>query len=168
MNNQVTLRDWKIEDAMIIPKLANNKNIWDNLRDEFPFPFHESDAINFLNKVQNNSSIFSKAIEFNNSLVGCITIEIKDDIRRFSGVLGYWIGQEYWNKGIATSAIKQITDLAFNQLQIIRVCAKVFATNIGSIKALEKCGYIKEGYFSKAVYKNGQFYDQVLYAKIFN
>lgn len=146
--------------------MANDKKIWDYLRDEFPFPFYESDAINFISKVQNNDSIFSKAIEFNHSLVGCITIEIKDDIRRFSGVLGYWIGQEYWNKGIATSAIKQITDLAFNQIKIIRVYAKVFATNIASIKALEKCDYIKEGYFSKAVYKNGQFYDQVLYAKI--
>ncbi len=166
MNYQVTLRNWKNEDSRIIPKLANDKKIWDNLRDEFPFPFLESDAINFIKKVENNISIFSKAIEFNNSLVGCISLNINDDIRHFSGVLGYWIGREYWNKGIATSAIKQFTELVFSELKINRIYAKIFATNQNSIKVLKKCGFLKEGTFSKAVFKNGQFYNQVLYANI--
>ena len=166
METQVTLRDWKIEDSVIIPKLANNKNIWDEVRDEFPFPYRESDAINFINKVKENKSTFSKAIEYKNSLVGSITIKVNDDILRFSGVLGYWISPDYWNKGIATDAIKQITELGFSQLKLVRIYAKVFSTNQASIKALEKSGYIKEGLFSKAVFKNGQFYDQVLYAKI--
>jgi len=62
MDTHVTLRDWKIEDSTIIPKLANNKIIWDNLRDDFPYPYQESDAINFINKVKENEATFSKAV----------------------------------------------------------------------------------------------------------
>jgi RimJ/RimL family protein N-acetyltransferase len=163
--NHITLRDWENEDITLIPKLADNRKIWDNLRDEFPHPFLESDAINFIKKVREDSAIFSKAIEFNTSLAGCITLNINDDILRFSGLLGYWIGQKYWNQGIATSAVDHFTELVFEQLRIVRVYAKVFATNHNSIRVLEKCGYVKEGDFSKAVYKNGRFFDQVLYAK---
>jgi RimJ/RimL family protein N-acetyltransferase len=166
MNGDVILRDWRDQDAALIPPLANDRRIWDSLRDEFPSPFRESDAVNFLHRVQNDSSLFSKAIECDNSLVGCITIQINDDIRRFSGVLGFWIGQAYWNRGIATAAIRQITDLAFEQLGLVRVYAKVFATNTRSIRALEKVGYVKEGHFRRAVFKNGRFCDQVLYAKV--
>jgi len=52
-------------------------------------------------------------------------------------LVGYWIGKEYWGRGIATQALS-----AF----LIRVSerplyARVAKHNIGSIRVLEKCGF---------------------------
>ena len=64
--------------------------------------------------------------------------------------ISYFIGDRgYWGKGIATEAIKLVAGFAFDQLKLHRVQAGVFEDNIGSIKALEKAGFIIEGKFQK-------------------
>lgn len=51
--------------------------------------------------------------------------------------IGYWIGKEYWNQGIATAALR-----AFLSGIIHRpLSARVSANNRGSIRVLEKCGF---------------------------
>jgi RimJ/RimL family protein N-acetyltransferase len=55
------------------------------------------------------------------------------------GVLvGYWIGRDYWGKGIATAALRLfLTDHELRR----PLLARVAATNAGSIRVLEKCGF---------------------------
>jgi len=51
--------------------------------------------------------------------------------------VGYWLGKEFWGKGIATEALKQY-------LQIVKqrpLMAHVAQHNIGSKRVLEKCGF---------------------------
>ena len=64
--------------------------------------------------------------------------------------VSYFIGDRgYWGKGIATEAIRLVTDFAFSQLRLHRVQAGVFECNVGSIKALEKSGFVLEGRLRK-------------------
>lgn len=65
-----------------------------------------------------------------------------------------------------TETVKRITQYAFDELNLIRIYAKVFSANTASIKVLEKCGFEKEGYFKTAIIKEGKVLDQVLYAII--
>jgi RimJ/RimL family protein N-acetyltransferase len=51
--------------------------------------------------------------------------------------LGYWIGREYWGRGIATAALALFLD----KLTIRPLHAYVAAHNAGSIRVLEKCGF---------------------------
>jgi RimJ/RimL family protein N-acetyltransferase len=51
--------------------------------------------------------------------------------------VGYWLGKEYWGKGIATEALKQY-------LQVLKqrpLMAHVAKHNLGSKRVLEKCGF---------------------------
>jgi len=80
--------------------------------------------------------------------------------------LGYWLGEPYWNKGIATTAVNIITDFAFGELAFKRIYAGVFEYNLASMKVLEKNGFVKEGICRKAVLKNDKFWDEHLYAKL--
>lgn len=52
--------------------------------------------------------------------------------------VGYWIGKEYWGKGIATQALSTFLD----QVTTRPLHAHVAKHNIGSIRVLEKCGFI--------------------------
>ena len=50
----------------------------------------------------------------------------------------YWLGKEYWGKGIATWALKEF--LA-QKNQIRPIYARVAKDNLGSRRVLEKCGF---------------------------
>lgn len=60
--------------------------------------------------------------------------------------LGIIIGdRNYWGKGIATTAIKMVTDYCFTILELHKVTAGAYAENISSIKAFQKNGFTIEG-----------------------
>ena len=54
--------------------------------------------------------------------------------------LGYWIGREYWGRGVATSALGAMLD----EVTTRPLHAHVAAHNVGSIRVLEKCGFQRE------------------------
>ncbi|OGO73234.1 MAG: GNAT family N-acetyltransferase [Chloroflexi bacterium RBG_19FT_COMBO_56_12] len=56
--------------------------------------------------------------------------------------VSYWIGKEYWGKGIATQALSE-----FLGLQETRpLYAWVAKDNVASLRVLEKCGFTIVGY----------------------
>ena len=77
--------------------------------------------------------------------IGTIKIGPIHPRHRYADV-GYMIGErDMWNRGIATDAIWSATWLAFNVYGVRRCQAGAYAKNVGSIRALEKAGYIREG-----------------------
>jgi RimJ/RimL family protein N-acetyltransferase len=52
-------------------------------------------------------------------------------------LVGYWLGREYWGRGLATRALAEFVD----ELAVRPLYAEVATTNIGSIRVLEKCGF---------------------------
>ncbi|MEZ8092973.1 GNAT family N-acetyltransferase [Photobacterium swingsii] len=77
--------------------------------------------------------------------------------------VGYQLAEHAWGQGIATQAALYLTSLAFNELGAHKVTADCYASNIGSYKTLEKCGFNREG-SQKNYYKveNG-FVDRLHY-----
>jgi RimJ/RimL family protein N-acetyltransferase len=55
-------------------------------------------------------------------------------------LVGYWVGREFWGKGLATRALQE---LAAEVVTDRPLHAWVAATNIGSIRVLEKCGFVQ-------------------------
>ncbi len=51
--------------------------------------------------------------------------------------VGYWLGKEYWGKGIATQAVAEYVSLVKTR----PLMAHVARHNIGSRRVLEKCGF---------------------------
>lgn len=162
------LRKWKISDAKDVQKYANNKKIADNLRNAFPYPYTLQDAEYFINSViqKDEKSQCCRAIVKNDEVVGSIGLFLKDDVYCKSAEIGYWLAEPFWGRGIMSSAIKQLTDFAFKQYDIVRIYAEPYEYNTGSRKALEKAGFILEGIKKKSIYKNGNFFNSCIYALI--
>jgi ribosomal-protein-alanine N-acetyltransferase len=161
----IILRPWSIKDAGRLASIADNKNISDNLRDGFPFPYSVSDAINWLELIlpENNPPRFF-AITVDKNVVGSIGLVTKPDIYRKNLEIGYFLDEEFWGKGIAAKAIKAATSYAFKDFDIVRVYAEPYSDNTGSRRALEKAGYIHEATFRKNVIKNGIIKDSCIYS----
>jgi RimJ/RimL family protein N-acetyltransferase len=52
-------------------------------------------------------------------------------------LVGYWLGREFWGRGLATRALAELVQ----ELTIRPLYAEVATGNIGSIRVLEKCGF---------------------------
>jgi RimJ/RimL family protein N-acetyltransferase len=162
----VSIRNLHESDAHRLAILANNKNISRNLRDVFPHPYSFEDAVLFINGCLKQKPATVFAIEYKGEYVGNIALIPETDVYRKTAVIGYFIGEDYWNKGIVTTAVNLICEFGFNQLGYARIHTGVFEYNTASQRVMEKCGFSKEGVFKNAVYKAGALWDEVRYAKI--
>ena len=165
ITDRFILRPFKLADKKSLAKHANNKKISDNLRDRFPHPYTEEDAEWFINFVlSDNDPVKYFIIEINNEAAGVISIFPGDDVYRLNAEIGYWLGEEHWGKGVMTAVIKTTVKYAFETFNIKRIYALPFATTIGSIKALEKAGFIKEAIIKNGVVKNNKILDYCIYS----
>lgn len=149
-----------------IAKNANNKKVWDNLRDYMPFPYTEKDAEGFVDQNMDRDVDIAFAILFNNQFAGVIGINPMTDVYRHSAEIGYWLGEPYWGKGIMSKALELMVDHCFNKLEIVRLHTGVFEYNKVSGRVLEKNGFVYEGAFKLGVQKNGQLVDELRYGMI--
>lgn len=164
----ITIREWKVSDAEALAGLLNDKRILDNLRDGLPYPYTTDDALFYINSCisADKNSNFCFAIVYNDKVVGSIGIFRQDNIHFRTAELGYYIGADYWGKGIMTEAVRLACKHVFGSTDIVRIYAEPFAENIGSCRVLEKNGFILEGILHKNAYKKGVFRDMKMYALI--
>ena len=160
----IQLRPLNLDDADELARLANDKTIFDNVRDYFPHPYTKNDAIAFISGKLDRYPVTTFGITHQGKLAGMIGIKLQTDIYRKSGEIGYWIGAPYRGLGIATVAVSLITEYGINTFGFNRLYAEVFSTNPISMKVLEKCGYLLEGISRQAIWKNGKFLDAHRYA----
>lgn len=90
--------------------------------------------------LSNNEYLFG--IFENNTHIGNIKLG-PIDLKSKTASVGYIIGnKKYWGKGLATKAIKYITEYALSTLKLKKITAGTHIKNKGSIKALERNGFI--------------------------
>lgn len=159
------LEKWDLKYVDDVVKYANNKRIADNLRDVFPYPYTKEDAVFFIKDcINNDSNNILKAITVNGETVGSISVIKLNDVNQKSAEIGYWIGEEFQNKGIMKKAVKMIIEEAFEKMDIVRIEAEIFETNIPSKKVLENNGFKLEGRKEKSIFKNGKIMASLIYA----
>jgi [ribosomal protein S5]-alanine N-acetyltransferase len=160
-----TIRPWRLDDAESLAKHANDRKVWLGLRDLFPHPYTIDDAHEFLQKkiIEQSATIF--CIEIDGAAVGGIGIHPGQDVHRHTATLGYWLGAEFWGRGIMTEAVVALTDFCFENFPLRRISAEVFANNPASARVLEKAGFTFEGRLKNHVVKDGQLLDSLLYAR---
>jgi RimJ/RimL family protein N-acetyltransferase len=162
----VTIRQWVSTDLSNLVLYANNINIWNNLRNYFPTPYTEADAIAWLEKTIDASPIVNLAIDIDGQAIGGIGLILNSDVYVMSAEIGYWLGEPFWGQGIATEAVRQMVDYTFYYYDIVRLYAEVFEINKASMRVLEKNGFYLEGVRRKAVLKNGVLMDDYIWVKL--
>lgn len=158
------LRPWHISDLDSLVENANNPNIAKFMTNGFPHPYTPENGKAFIAMATKDEPIHIFAIDVNGKAVGGVGIHPQSDILCKNAELGYWLGENYWGKGIVTKAIKQITDFAFKTYDINRIYARPFGNNLASQHVLEKCGFKLEAKIEKNIFKNGEYLDELIYA----
>ena len=163
---KVILRQWKKSDAEALAKIANNKKIWNNVRDRLPYPYTKKDAKEWLSLVKQQKTVTTFCVEADGEMAGSVGFTIKDDVYRKSVEIGYFIGEAFWGRGIATEAIRQLIEYIQENRDIVRIYAEVFEYNKASMKVLEKNGFYLESIRKKAAVKNDTILDDYVWVKL--
>ncbi len=99
---------------------------------DFPAKDHETFTAHW-QRILGDDTLTKKTILFEGQVAGNI-VSWDQDGRR---LVGYWLGKEFWGKGLATKALAELLE----ELTVRPLHAYVAKTNIGSIRVLEKCGF---------------------------
>ncbi len=161
---QFELAKWDVSHIPTLAENANDARIGRFLRDSFPYPYTAGAAKNFIDAVLNTPGEIFRAIVSEGAAVGGISVTRGRDVYRRSAEIGYWLAPAYWGRGIMTEAVRRICAYTFAETDIVRIYAEVFSPNTASQRVLEKCGFGKEGVKRRSVFKNGEFFDSVVYA----
>ena len=135
MKNDVHLRDIIKEDLPIFFEDQMDKDAVKmaafTSRDKEAFMEHWN------NKILGDAAVIKKTILYQGNVAGNIESWLQDGKQE----VGYWIGKEYWGRGIASIALAE-----FLLLQNARpLYAHVAKHNKASLRVLEKCGFTITG-----------------------
>ena len=164
--NGFKLRGWNADDVTSIQKHADNPNVYDFLMDRFPHPYTMEAAKAWVDLMLAMEPNYNLVIDVEGYAVGVVGLEMRDDVYRKAPLMGYWISEMLWGKGIMTQAIQLLTAYAFANLDVVRIQAGVLSNNPRSMRVLEKAGFIKEGVLRQNITKNGVILDEHIYAII--
>jgi RimJ/RimL family protein N-acetyltransferase len=102
------------------------------------FPARDRDAFDaHWRRILADASVIKKTIEHEGEVAGNIGCWEQDGKR----LVGYWVGREFWGKGLATRAVRELAEEVTER----PLHAWVATSNIGSIRVLEKCGFVRVG-----------------------
>ena len=146
-------------------KHANNRKVWLGLRDLFPHPYTIEEAHEFLQKKIAEQSATFFCIEIDGAAVVGIGFHSGQDVHRQTATVGYWLGEQFWGRGIMTEAVNAVTYFCFDNFPLRRISAEVFANNPASARVLEKAGFIFEGCLKNHVVKEGPVLDSLLHPR---
>ena len=157
------LRPWSADDRLSLAMHADNPKIAAFMRDGFPSPYTLADADRFLTMAMGDHPHIFRAVTVDDQAIGGIGVHLLEDIYHRTAEIGYWLSEQYWGQGIITDAVRAILPVAFMNSDVIRIQAGIFQNNPGSMRVLEKNGFILEAVHKKAITKHGEVLDEHLY-----
>jgi RimJ/RimL family protein N-acetyltransferase len=160
------LRAWREADAPSLAQHADNPRVWRNMSDAFPHPYTRAIAEHWVGRGHVEFGGDNWAIAFDDVAVGGCGLQRQAGQFSCGVEIGYWLGEPYWGRGVATRTARVLTERAFALPDVARVFAGVHADNPASMRVLEKAGFEREGLLRRCAWKAGRAIDRVIYARI--
>ena len=101
------------------------------------------------------------------TVIGCAGLTVCSNPRmRHVGEVGLFVHADYQGRGVGTTLMETLLDLADHWLMLVRVELEVFADNEQAIRLYEKLGFEKEGLLRMTTVWNGRYVDEYKMARI--
>ncbi|KAF2630101.1 acyl-CoA N-acyltransferase [Macroventuria anomochaeta] len=177
--SRLIVRQLHPQDAPSMSHHANNPKITEFMSLGFPSPYTLEAANGWIN-MNLTPPIYNWGISLRTSpstIIGGCGLKPGVDVQTHAAEVGYWIGEEFWGRGLVTEMLAGLTRWVFEAEESLlagkeggkrwtRLWGGVFEGNKGSIRCFEKCGYKQEGVLRGAVEKNGGASDLVVFGLV--
>lgn len=106
-------------------------------------------------------SLYQWVVEVEGRLVGTCTL-FRIDRQHRRAEVGFALSRACWGRGVMSRAVPLVLDFGFRVLELHRIEADADPRNTGSIRLLEKLGFIREGHLRERYFQLGEAQDAVL------
>jgi RimJ/RimL family protein N-acetyltransferase len=138
---RLVLRHFTLDDAPRVRELVGNWRVARMLA-RVAYPYDERLAEEWIashERARATGKAFPFAIEKDGELVGCVGLDAQEDVQAYE--IGYWVGEPYWNRGIATEAGRALVAHAFEKSRVDKLTAGHLVENHASGSVLTKLGF---------------------------
>ncbi len=159
------MRPFNLSDAKEVQRMAGKKTISD-MTGAIPYPYLDGMAEDWISKhvdaFQKDITVYW-ALEQTNSkkLIGSLSLML--NLKNLRAEIGYWVGEEFWNKGFCTEAMIAAVKYAFEIKKLNKITCRHIATNPASGKVMTNAGMVQEGYLKQDSFRDDKFQDMVVY-----
>lgn len=144
---RIRLRRWQETDAEVLYALAADPDVGPRAG----WPAHKSveESRKIIQTIFHNNATWAIVYKATNRPIGCIGYYTKAtsniNIGENDCEVGYWLGKQFWNKGICTEALQLLLDYCVHVLRFENIWADHFVGNPASGRVLQKCGFVDTG-----------------------
>jgi [ribosomal protein S5]-alanine N-acetyltransferase len=165
VGRRAALRALRLTDAPALQRHADDPAVAFNLFDGFPQPYALAHAQAWCGDGHREPAMGHVwGIEVGGEVAGCISVAPQAGPYACSAVVGYWLGQTHWGRGITSEALTLVTAWAWGALPgITRLWMPIYARNTASQAVARRAGYTLEGRQPLAILKAGHAIDGVTY-----
>lgn len=163
---KINLRPLRSSDIPSLVKHAGDREI--SRYTFIPHPYRKEHAEQFIkmSRLWERKGIaqhFGIELKQSGEIIGAVGL-FDLDKRNQKTEIGYWLGMEYWGKGVASEAVSLVVQYCFRTLKLHRVYAHVFVGNVASERLLLRLGFQWEGLERDCRRRRGRWMDSILYA----
>jgi RimJ/RimL family protein N-acetyltransferase len=153
--DRLVLREFAMADATELHLLAQSREVARTML-HLPHPYEEGMAEEWIQGLRpmfesGKGTTFAVVLREGGTLIGTVSLYTKAPDgtavlgEEGTGLLGFWIGVPYWNKGYATEAVAEVVRYGFEGRGLRRVRANHFGSNEASGRVLRKVGMSHAG-----------------------
>lgn len=161
----ITIRHTEPNDYEAVQRIfASPQVVWGTL--QLPFPSIEQWRKRLAEPPEGLFSLVA-CVE-NNEVVGHLGLHTfpTRPRRRHVGGIGMAVRDDWQGKGVGTALMQAAINWADNWLNLRRLELEVYVDNTRAIRLYEKCGFIIEGTQADSVFRDGQYVDTYMMARI--
>ena len=165
---RLVLRPLSLEDAEgNYPNWLNDKEVCRyNTHGDTPYTKAMAQEYITMVNAQSNSYVFAIVDKKSHLHIGNIALQSINQ-RNNSAELAILIGEKsYWRGGYGYEASKALLHFGFHTLKLHRIYCGTPITNVAMQKLALKLGFSQEGVAKEAFFKNGLYYDTVVFGVI--
>ncbi|MGN0237706.1 MAG: GNAT family N-acetyltransferase [Lepagella sp.] len=145
--DRIYLRRWEREDAPVLYYLASDPEVGPSAG----WPAHQTveESLEVIERIFSNNRTWAIVLRSIGEPIGCIGYYTHKTSNIHIGErdceVGYWIGREYWNRGLCTEALRLLLGYCREVKGYEIAWADHFIRNKASGRVMEKCGFVDTG-----------------------
>lgn len=131
---------------------------------QLPYPSREY----WRKRLTENESCYYLVAVSGEHVIGIWSIDTYPDRprRRHAGLIGISIGEAWQGKGVGKALMKAGIELAENWLNLTRLELEVYADNEAGLRLYESFGFEREGVLRRHAFRDGQYVDSIMMARL--
>lgn len=160
---EIQIRAMNAADWPALHELWSEPGVY---RDTLQIPFQSEDEVK--KKIEHPpEGIIRLVAEVDGRVIGASALHRnhRPRMRHMAGC-GVSVHPDYWNKGVGSALMAAVVDLADNWLDLKRIELEVFVDNAAAIHLYEKFGFVIEGTKRKYAFREGEYVDTHVMARV--